>query len=293
MAILTIFTPTYNRAYTIKKLYASLVNQTYKKFEWLVIDDGSTDNTEEVFRYFISEQKIKIHYLKVENGGKHRAINKGVKLAQGDFFFIVDSDDYLHGEALARIDFYIKQIENEKTFAGVCGLKVYPNGKKIGGEVDYKILDTDSISFREKYHIKGDMAEVFRTEILKQYPFPEFSGEKFFSEGFVWSRIAQKYKLRYFDEPIYICDYLEDGLTKSIRKHHRNSPKGTMLFYNEIMRQKRNNLKTRLIAAINYWRYTIKYRGRRDGELAPIGWSYCFYPLGLLFYYIDLYVSTH
>ncbi|MCC2068653.1 glycosyltransferase family 2 protein, partial [Bacteroides faecis] len=91
-----------------------------------------------------------------------------------------------------------------------------------------------------------------------------------------------------FNEPIYICDYLEDGLTRSIRKYHRNSPKGTMLFYNEMIRQKRNGLKKRLIAAVNYWRYTIKYKGERAGELAPIGWSYCCYPLGLLFYYMDI-----
>lgn len=288
MCMITVFTPTYNRGYIIKQLYESLIGQSYKDFEWLVVDDGSIDDTEEIFKTFIAEQKINIHYLKIENGGKHRAINKGLKLAQGNFFFIVDSDDYLPDNALERICFYTKQIESEKTFAGVCGLKIYPDGKKVGGEVNYKILDTDSISIREKYYVKGDMAEVFKTEILKEYPFPEFAGEKFISEGLVWSRIAEKYKLRYFYEGIYICNYLEDGLTKSIRKHHRNSPKGTMLFYNEMIRQKRNGLTKRLIAAINYWRYTIKYKGDRDGELTPIGWSYSCYPLGLLFYYIDI-----
>lgn len=284
--MITVFTPTYNRGYIIKHLYDSLVLQNYKNFEWLVIDDGSTDDTEELFKSFIVEQKLNIHYLKIENGGKHRAINKGVILAQGKYFFIVDSDDYLHNNALERIHFYTKQIEDDKTFAGVCGLKIYPNGRKVGGEANYKILDTDSISFREKYKVKGDMAEVFKTEILKKYPFPEFKGEKFVSEGLVWSRIAQKYKIRYFFEGIYICDYLPDGLTKSIRMHYRNSPKGTMLLYNEIMKQKRR-LKTKIISAINYWRYTIRYRGGRKDEFAPVWWSYIFYLIGLLYYYRD------
>lgn len=159
--MITVFTPTYNRGYIIKQLYDSLILQSYKDFEWLVIDDGSTDDTEELFKSFIAEQKLNIHYLKIENGGKHRAINKGVILAQGKYFFIVDSDDYLHNNALERIYFYTKQIEDDKTFAGVCGLKIYPNGRKVGGEANYKILDTDSISFREKYRVKGDMAEVF------------------------------------------------------------------------------------------------------------------------------------
>ena len=133
--MITVFTPTYNRGYIIKQLYDSLILQSYKDFEWLVIDDGSTDDTEELFKSFIAEQKLNIHYLKIENGGKHRAINKGVILAQGKYFFIVDSDDYLHNNALERIYFYTKQIEDDKTFAGVCGLKIYPNGRKVGGNI--------------------------------------------------------------------------------------------------------------------------------------------------------------
>ena len=284
--MITIFTPTYNRAYIISKLYHSLLLQSNKDFEWLVIDDGSTDDTEELFKSFITERKIKIHYLKVKNGGKHRAINKGLELARGNFFFIVDSDDYLPCNALERISFFTKQIESEDAFAGVSGLKIYPDGRKVGGEAKYTVLDTDSISIREKIHVKGDMAEVFKTEILKQYPFPEFSGEKFISEGIVWNRIAQKYKLRYFYEGIYICDYLSDGLTMSIRKHSLNSPKGSMLCCIESMKQKRN-IKTKIISAINYWRYTIKYTGSRNGEISPIWWSYLFYPIGLLFYLKD------
>lgn len=286
--MITVFTPTYNRGYTLSRLYNSLLSQTYMDFEWLIIDDGSIDNTSMLVDSFILENKIKVRYLKTGNGGKHRAINKGVALAKGEFFYIVDSDDYLPENALERIIFFMEQIKYNDSFAGVCGLKVYPDFKVVTQNFNYVELNTDMISIYEKFRVKGDMAEVFKIEILKQYPFPEFVGEKFISEGIVWNRIAQQYNLKYFNEPIYICDYFEDGLTKSIRKHHRNSPKGTMLFYNEMIRQKRNGLKKRLIAAVNYWRYTVKYKGERAGELAPISWSYCCYPLGLLFYYIDI-----
>lgn len=284
--MITIFTPTYNRAYVISKLYNSLLLQSNTDFEWIVIDDGSTDETDLLFQTLIAENRIRIRFFKMENAGKHCAINKGISLAKGEFFFIVDSDDYLSKNAVEKVCFYTKQIQDNKNFAGVSGMRIYSNGNKIGGKVCYTVLDTDSISFREKYHIKGDMAEVFKTDILKQYPFPEFKGEKFVSEGLVWSRIAQKYKIRYFFEGIYICDYLPDGLTKSIRMHHRNSPKGTMLLYNETMKQKRG-LKTKIFSAINYWRYTIKYTGERKDEFAPVWWSYIFYPIGLFFYYRD------
>lgn len=284
--MITVFTPTYNRGYTLSRLYNSLLSQTYMDFEWLIIDDGSIDNTSMLVDSFILENKIKVRYLKTGNGGKHRAINKGVALAKGEFFYIVDSDDYLPENALERIIFFMEQIKYNDSFAGACGLRVYPDFKVITQNLNYVELNTDMISIYEKFRVKGDMAEVFKTEILKLYPFPEFVGEKFISEGIVWNRIAQKYNLRYFNEPIYICDYLEDGLTKSIRRHHRNSPQGTMLLYNEMLTQKRS-VKTYIIAAINYWRYTIKYPYKRKGVLAPIWWTYFFYPLGLFFYLKD------
>lgn len=285
---ITVFTPAYNRAYIIGKLYESLLSQTDRNFEWLIVDDGSTDGTEALCKSFIAEQKIPVYYIKTENGGKHRAINRGVKAARGDFFFIVDSDDYLPGNAIERVRFYTEQIKDDCAFAGVCGLRVYTDGRKVGGEADYQVLDTDAISIREKYHVKGDLAEIYKTEVMRQYPFPEFENEKFVSEELVWNRIARKYKLRYFYEGIYVCDYLADGLTKSIRRHFRNSPKGTMNLYHEQFISDRR-WKTKIIAAINYWRYTINYKGKRKGKFAPVWWSYLFYLPGVLFYGLDIY----
>ena len=283
--MITVFTPTYNRAYSLPRLYESLKAQKFHDFEWLIVDDGSSDNTAEVVRGWIEEKSLNIHYIKTVNGGKHRAINKGVTLANGELFFIVDSDDRLPDDSLYWVHRYYEEIKDDDLFAGVAASRAYPDGKKIGGSVSYEILDTDYVSFREKYKVKGDMAEVWRTDILRQYPFPEFDGEKFLTEAVVWDEIAKKYKLRYLNKAIYTCEYLPDGLTKNIRAHHRNSPQGTMLFYSRQMNDGRLRWISRMKAAANYWRYTIDYKGKRCN--LPL-WSWMFVPAGFVVYKLDL-----
>lgn len=285
MCRITVFTPTYNRAYSLPRLYASLQTQKLRDFEWIIVDDGSTDNTADVVKVWVEEKSMPIHYVKTENGGKHRAINKGVKMATGKLFFIVDSDDWLPDDSLYWIDFYYQQVANNVEFAGVAGSKCYPDGNKVGGNVSYDILNADAVSYRERYRIKGDMAEVWRTIVLRQYPFPEFEGEKFLTEAVVWDQISLKYKLRYFNKNIYTCEYLPDGLTKNIRAHHRNSPRGTMLFYSRQMEDRRLRIISRIKAAINYWRYTVNYRGTRTK--IPL-WGYLFYLVGWFFFLIDM-----
>ena len=230
---ITVFTPTYNRAYIIEKLYHSLQRQTFKDFEWIVIDDGSVDGTGELFKKIQNDKNFfDIQYIKQKNGGKHRAINKGVEIAKGELFFIVDSDDYLIDTALSTIVEVEKTIpKNEKKqFAGVCGQRGYSekheNGKTFCGD----ILDITSLE-REKYGIYGDKAEVFYTNILKKYPFPTFENENFITECVVWDKIAfDKYKIRYFNKIIYICDYLPDGLTAHVNELHKKNPKGYGLY---------------------------------------------------------------
>lgn len=285
--MITVFTPTYNRIATLPRLYESLISQTYTVFEWLIVDDGSTDNTESLIKSYISDGRLSIRYFQQENGGKHRAINRGVKLAKGDLFFIVDSDDYLLPDSLMLLNRYYEEIRNNNAFAGVSGSRCYPDGKRIGGEVSYKVIDSDPVEIRQKWHVEGDMAEAWKTVILKKYPFPEFPGEKFLTEAVVWNEIAKKYKLRYFHEMIYCCEYLDGGLTKNIRRHHRNSPRGTRLFYSSLLHDKRYSLIRHLMDAASYWRYTWKFKDDTRYRL-PL-WSYLMFPVGVVYYYIDLY----
>lgn len=230
---ITVFTPTYNRGYIIDHLYQSLRRQTFTDFEWIVVDDGSTDDTKGQFERYLKEQnQFSITYLQTENGGKHRAINRGVSAANGDLFFIVDSDDYLTDTALERIDRIDKTIPHntDEKFGGVCGLKGYSETSIVGKTFDGELLDIRTLD-RPKYGISGDKAEVFYTEVLKKYPFPEYPGENFITECVVWDKIAADgYKLRFFNEIVYICDYLPDGLSAHSAELFAATPKGYGLY---------------------------------------------------------------
>ncbi|SDA41922.1 Glycosyl transferase family 2 [Butyrivibrio sp. INlla18] len=231
--MITVFTPTYNRAYRIEKLYESLKRQTSKDFEWIVINDGSTDNTNELFeKWLVEDNGFNIVYREVHNGGKHRAINLGVQIASSDAFFIVDSDDYLTTDAIELVDNWFLQIANDETFAGVSGLRSDLAGNPIGGKpkICGEYVDCTNLQ-RHLYHLLDDKAEVYKTHILKKYPFPEFEGEKFVPESLIWDHIARDgYKLRWFERIIYICEYLEDGLTASSDKKFMDNPKGFLTY---------------------------------------------------------------
>lgn len=230
---ITVFTPTYNREYTIDKLYHSLQQQTFRDFEWVVVDDGSQDETEKLFLQYQNEENIfPVHYVKTENGGKHRAINRGVKVAQGELFFIVDSDDWLTKDALQIVDMMERSIPNElkKSFAGVCGQCGYTENKEIGKTFDGDILDITTLE-RVQNGISGDKAEVFYTRLLREYPFPEFDGEKFVTECVIWDKIAYDgYKLRFFNQIIYIGNYLPDGLTANYDRLYAENPRSYGLY---------------------------------------------------------------
>ena len=277
--MITVFTPTYNRSYILSKLYLSLTKQTNKDFEWLIVDDGSTDNTKETVKSFQYDNRIQINYYYQENGGKHRAINNGINLANGELFFIVDSDDFLVDNAIERIIIHYNDIKDNPEFGGVCGLRAYPSGIRVGeNKKIFSVLDCSSLEFRYKYDQKGDMAEVYYTKVLKEYPFPEFYNEKFCSEAVVWNRIACKYKLRFFYEIIYICEYLPDGLSAFSYKQQRNSPYGTKLYYKELLSYNipmYHKIKNTLI----YWRCMLF---NKNSFYWPL-WVYILYPLGLVY----------
>ena len=279
--LITVFTPTYNRAHLLPRIYESLCKQTFRDFEWVIVDDGSSDETESLFndnvnvndnqnRIFSSYPQREgtfspIRYFRQENGGKHRAINRGVKEAQGELFLILDSDDTLPPISLEQINKYYQQIKDDASFGGVCGYMAHHDGTVIGHGYDVPVLDTNSIDLRYKYHIVGDMLEVFRTSVLREIPFPEIEGEKFVPEALVWNRIACKYKLRVFNKVVYYRDYLDGGLTDKIVKIRMTSPIASMMTYAEL-----NSYDIPFIskvkAAINYWRFRCCAKHLNDNE---------------------------
>ena len=234
----TVFTPSFNRAYILPQLYKSLLAQTINDFEWLIVDDGSADNTEAlVAQWIATDHPFPIRYFRQENGGKHRAINYALPLAQGELFFIVDSDDYLTKDAIEKLYEMQNSLPegSRSEFAGVSGCKGYSNGTMVGTSFEGEHLDCTSIE-RSKHNIDGDKAEAFFTRVLQNYPFPEFDGEKFVTEAAVWDRMAlDGYKIRYFNNIIYLCEYLDDGLShQGLDLYYRN-PQG----YGYYLRQSR------------------------------------------------------
>jgi glycosyltransferase involved in cell wall biosynthesis len=213
---LTVFTPTYNRAEYLKRGYTSLVNQTYKSFEWIIIDDGSTDNTKEVVDSFTKEKKINIQYHYQENSGKHNAHNKVLQLAKGKFLLVLDSDDCCKDNAFEILLSNWNQIpeKNKESYIGVTGLCEDQNGKVVGDYFPCSPFDSTSVEKYYKYNIKGEKWGMMRTDVLKQYKFPE-KKSSFYPEAYVWFKIALKYKTRYISEVVRVY-YVEakDCLTK-------------------------------------------------------------------------------
>lgn len=227
--MVTIFTPVYNRAYIITKLYESLRRQTSKEFEWIIIDDGSTDEIGELVAKWQQEaQPFEIRFFRQENGGKHRAINKAVQLARYEAFFIVDSDDYVTDDAVAFINEHFPEVADDEAFAGISGLRqAYTDGHILGGEPLFAHYVDATNRERDQYNLGGDKAEIYKASVLKQYPFPEFDGENFIGEGVVWDAIADEgYKLRWYNKPIYMAEYLQDGLSRHSYEKRIANPKG-------------------------------------------------------------------
>ncbi len=288
--LITVFTPTYNRAHLLGRLYESLCTQRFTDFEWVIVDDGSTDGTASLVQGFIAERRIDIKYLSQANGGKHRAINHGVGQARGELFFIVDSDDSLPADSLQSIADEWNAIKEDDSFGGVAGYMASHSGEEIVQQnVEYR-YDCSALDIRYKYHINGDLAEVFRTTVLKAIPFPEIANERFCPEALVWNRIAQHYRLRYFHKVIYHRDYLADGLSAKIACIRMESPIASCIHYSEL-----NSYDIpwaqKLKAAINYWRFRLCCKKFSKVPPLPAAWNVAM-PLGWLMHLRDLHTST-
>ena len=229
----TVFTPTYNREKLIHRVFDSLKKQTFKDFEWLIVDDGSKDDTKKVIEEFKKQADFEIRYIYQENGGKHRAFNRGVKEANGELFLTADSDDYFLENALEKFKYYWDLIPNKDEFSAVTGLCIDQNGQIVGDKYPENIFDSNSFETTFIYKIKGEKWGFQRTDVLRQYPFKEFEGERFIAESSVWFELSKKYKTRYINEPVRIYEINNDSLSTNTIKLRINNPKGTIYTYSK------------------------------------------------------------
>lgn len=245
----TVFTPTYNRAYILGDLYHSLQRQTCMDFEWLIVDDGSADDTEALVASWQGEKNpFPIRYVYQENGGKCRAINRGLKEADGRLFFTVDSDDYLTDDAIEKVIRWDGELPRDGHFCGYVGNRGItptqtPNRLFPGGYLDGTALDRYD-------QVDGERAFVFYTEVHRKYLYPEFPGEKFLTEAVTWDLMAHDgYKMRFYNDIIWIWEYKDDGLTRAGYRVFLENPQGTGLFF----RQKAEFLHYSLWNKLTLW----------------------------------------
>lgn len=245
----TVFTPTYNRAYILGDLYHSLQRQTCMDFEWLIVDDGSADDTKALVASWQGEKNpFPIRYVYQENGGKCRAINRGLKEADGRLFFTVDSDDYLTDDAIEKVIRWDGELPKDGHFCGYVGNRGVtptqtPNRLFPGGYLDGTALDRYD-------QVDGERAFVFYTEIHRKYLYPEFPGEKFLTEAVTWDLMAHDgYKMRFYNDIIWIWEYKDDGLTRAGYRVFLENPQGTGLFF----RQKAEFLHYSLWNKLTLW----------------------------------------
>lgn len=292
MPFISILTPTYNRGKLLLPLYDSLKNLTFKDFEWLIVDDGSEDDTEQYalswIEHNIENAEFPIRYIKKSNGGKHTAINRGVREANGELILILDSDDTLPVDSLVTIAQYYEQCKGYKDCAGVCGLMAHHDGQLIGSGFPKDPMYESALQFRyaEKGNVTGDLLEVYKTSVMREFPFPEVENEKFCPESLVWNRIANKYKLFCFNKIVYYRDYLDGGLTSKIVRIRMNSPIASTMTYAEML-DYNISLKWKIRSAINYWRF--KYCISNKALKAPdVKWYWrLFQIIGLLMHLKD------
>lgn len=247
--IITIITPTYNRAHKLPILYSSLIKQK-GHFVWLIVDDGSTDNTEIVVADFDNCNNFEIQYIKKNNGGKHTAVNFGVKRINTPLTMIVDSDDRLLPYAIECIEGVHNKYKKYKNIGMYTFLKCYSSGKNVVSLENDEFIE-NYIKYRILQDRPGDMAEVFITDVMKGFPFPEFKGERFLSEDVAWIEIGKYFDSVYINQSIYECEYLEDGLTANDKIMKFSSPFGSMMRGKQLM-SKECGIKANLKGAIIY-----------------------------------------
>lgn len=254
MTELTILTPVYNRAKLLKNCYASLLAQTCFDFEWVVVNDGSTDGTGALMRELIAaEQPFPIQYIEKENGGKHTALNAAHPYIHGKYVLILDSDDTLTEDAVEQA----LQAWSAWEKSPEIGLVILLRGKDREHPLCYAEAENtpvDIMSYPRVCPISGDACEVIRTELLRQYPFPVFPGERFIGEGALWGRLSFTHKCVYVNRVICICEYLEGGLTDAGRAMRIRNPRGGM-FHANIYMARKNGLKTQIKNGLLYTAY--------------------------------------
>lgn len=281
--MITVFTPAYNRAKLLPRLYESLQAQQFKDFEWLIVDDGSTDETESLVRSFQEKAFFPVRYCKKENGGKHTAFNFGVQRAKGEWFFCVDSDDILSDNSLRSLNDSL--VNAHQSVSAVVGYKADFEGRLLCKELPlyhyarfYDLMSQGG----------GEYSIILNTDLLKKFPFHAIPGERFVTESVLYDRLdAEKLNIFAIDEVLTICEYQSDGLSSDLYSTMIRNPVGFQIYHlqridlvtspGERIKHILRYHSFRRLSRNREYLYRGKYRAL-TALLAPLG------PIGALYY---------
>lgn len=273
---LTIFTPTYNREKLLPRLYDSLKRQTSKDFVWLIVDDGSTDNTTQLIDGFVSESVVDIRYYKRENGGKMRAHNDGVRLCETPYFLCVDSDDYIADTAVEKLVSTISKC-NDKKIAGIISHKGKSETELLSGVEFPENVDISTLYGLYLKGFKGETTIMFVTDVIAKYPFPEIEGEKYVPEDYIYDKIDAEYEYIVLNEITTICEIVSEGYTDSVVKLKKNNPVAFYLYY-----EQRAVITPFSVLKIKYAGFYVKYAKKCKKPIFKTKLSNVFVLIGLI-----------
>lgn len=294
----TVFTPTFNRAHTLQRVYGSLVAQTFCDFEWLIVDDGSSDGTGALVAGWMDEARFPIRYQWQPNQGKHVAFNRGVQLAEGEMFLTLDSDDSCLPQALERFHFHWQSIAADRRarFSAVTSLTVDQHGAIVGQRFPAEVFDSNPSELLYRYRVTGEKWGFHRTAVLKEFPFPEVPGLSYLPEIIVWSAISKKYQTRYVNEVLRVYYVAEAGggalSGQSLVRNARGFAFRDLAILNADMRFARYAPRAFLKRGINVTRFRLLAglgAVRRQDVPAPFTWLLIavLSPLGWLLGWMD------
>ncbi|WP_459500035.1 glycosyltransferase family 2 protein [Bacillus sp. C1] len=235
MKKLTVFTPTYNRAYCLHKCYESLKRQTCKEFVWLIIDDGSGDNTKELVSSWSAENCIEIKYQWQQNQGMHGAHNTAYEMIETELNVCIDSDDYMPDDAVENILSFWESYGNEEV-SGMIGLDSYTDGRIIGSKLPESLKSSTLFDLHNTHGVTGDKKLVYRTELTKKYPYPVFKNEKYVGLAYKYYMLDRQYEMLLMNEVLCCVEYLPDGSSMNMLNQYRRNPKGFAFYRKELMK---------------------------------------------------------
>ncbi|OPH56671.1 glycosyltransferase [Paenibacillus ferrarius] len=285
MKKLTVFTPTYNRAYCLVHCYESLKRQTSKDFIWFIIDDGSTDNTHELVASWQAENEILIRYHHQENQGMHGAHNTAYQMINTELNVCIDSDDYMPDNAVEQINTFWEKHGNDRV-SGIIGLDAFTDGRIVGSRMPEELASSTLFELYSKHRVTGDKKLVYRTELTRSYPYPIFENEKYVGLAYKYYKLDQQYEMLLMNEVLCCVEYLPDGSSMNMFKQYRKNPKGFAFYRKELMKLPYASLLFKFRQSIHYVSSSMTSGNRRFMQETPAKvLTFLAIPLGIILYW--------